>query len=157
MTVGELCAVCRNWFVKDVVRGRFSVRDGVLCAIPGAADGQYIRLVGSRANDGVYRYPAGGGEDGSDAEGLSDEEFDGAVWLMAPPPEFIGLCRDITAWEERSGAAAERAMDEAGAPYRSESFGGYEYVRSDGIGDLPLDWRDGRLGFASRLSRWRKV
>ena len=155
MTVGELCAVCRNWFVKDVVRGSFSVRHGVLCEIPGTAVGQYVRIVGSRANDGVYRYPAGSTDDGTDA--LCDEEFDGAVWLMAPPPEFLRLCRDITAWEEKAGAALDEAAQGAASPYRSESFGGYEYVRRDGIGDLPADWRDERLGFASRLSRWRKV
>ena len=148
MTVGELCAVCRNWFVKDIVRGRFAVRGGVLCEVPGAEEGQYIRLIGSRSDDGVYRYPA---------SGLCDGEFDGAVWLMAVPSGFEALCGEIDEWEKKAKAAAESAADGAASPYRSEAFGGYEYRRADGLGDIPLDWRDERLGFAGKLRRWSKL
>ena len=153
MEVGGLCSVCRNWFVRDIVRGRFSVQDGALCEVDGAVPGQYVRIVGSRFHDGVFRYPSCAcGDDGC---AQTDEEFDGAVWLMAPPPDFLALCRDIADWEAQSGRALETLME--ASPYRSESFGGYEYTRADGTGDLPFGWRDERLGFVSRLNRWRKV
>ncbi|MBE6725664.1 MAG: hypothetical protein E7576_10835 [Ruminococcaceae bacterium] len=147
MTVGELCAVCRNWFVKESVRGRFSVCGGVLGEVPGAEPGQYIRVIGSTGSDGVYRYPA---------VGLRDEVFEGAVWLMAPPPGFVALAREIDAWEKAARGSLEKAVENAGSGFRSESFGGYEYVRGD-AGDAPFDWRDERLGFSARLRAYRKV
>ena len=148
MTVGGLCAECRNWFPRAVVRGRFRVENGVLSPVPEAVAGQYIRLVGSAANDGVWRYPAAG---------VSDEEFEGAVWLMAVPPEFEELSREIDEWEERRRASLEAASEASLSPFVSESFAGYEYRRREGIGDGPFDWRDPRLGFAARLNRWRKL
>ena len=104
MTVGELCAVCRNWFVEGSVRGRFSIREGVLGEVPGAAAGQFIRLIGSTSNDGVYRCPA---------VGLKDEEFEGAVWLMAPPPGFVALAREIDAWEKSARRSLGKAVENA--------------------------------------------
>lgn len=148
MTVGELCAVCRNWFVEGSVRGRFSIREGVLDGVPGAAAGQFIRLIGSTSNDGVYRCPA---------VGLKDEEFEGAVWLMAPPPGFVALAGEIDAWEKSARRSLGKAVENAGEGYRSESFGGYEYVRENGVGDVPFDWRDERLGFSARLRAYRKI
>ena len=148
MTVGELCAVCRNWFLKDSVRGRFTVRGGVLSDVPGAVPGQYVRIIGSPSDDGVYRWPA---------SGLRDGVFEGAVWLMAVPGEFEALAGEIDAWEKRSREALGKAADRAAKPYRSECFWGYAYTAAEDVGDAPFDWRDGRLGFASRLRAWRKV
>lgn len=147
MTVGELCALCRNWFLVKSVRGRFAIRGGSLADVPGAAEGQYVRIIGSAADDGVCRYPG---------TGLTDGEFDGAVWLMAPPAEFEALAGEIDAWERKARAAMDRLTDGVGG-YRSESFGGYEYVRSETASDAPLDWRDERLGFSARLNMWRKI
>lgn len=148
MTVGELCAVCRNWFLKESVRGRFCIRGGVLEPVPGIREGQFIRLIGSTANDGVYRCPA---------VGLKDEEFEGAVWLMAPPDGFVALAGEIDAWEKSARASLGKAVENAGEGFRSESFGGYEYVREDGVGNAPFDWRDERLGFSARLRAYRKI
>ena len=150
MTVGALCAECRNWFLRGIVRGRFRIEGGTLSEIPGAGEGQcpYVRLIGSAANDGVWRYPA---------SGLRDEEFEGAVWLMAVPPEFEELCDEIGEWEERSRMSLEAAAEASLSPYVSESFAGYEVKRREGIGDAAADWRDERLGFSARLKRWRKA
>ena len=96
MTMGELCAECRNWFTRGVIRGRFTVRNGELSPLDGIEPGTWIRIVGSIHNDGVYQYPHGE---------FTDEEFSGAVWILAIPPDFVALQKDIDAWEKDSAAA----------------------------------------------------
>lgn len=150
MTLYELCAECRNWHLRSVVRGRFTVSDGVLGEVVGAQAGQYIRIVGSVFNDGVYQYPA---------VGLTDETFDGAVWLLGIPEDFVALLNDINAWETANKDAIATATAEvlAAGPYTSESFAGYTYQKKTSIGDVATSWRDPRLGFAARLNKWRKA
>lgn len=149
MTMGELCAECRNYFVSAVIAGQFTVSEGVLQPVPGVPDGAYIRIVGSLFNDGVRKYPA---------VNLTDESFSGAVWLMAVPPDFVALLNDINAWEAANLTAIASATAEVLAgPYSSESFGGYTYQKKTGLGDVATSWRDPRLGFAARLNIWRKI
>ena len=104
-------------------------------------EGQYFRIVGSVLNDGVYEWPA------SD---LKDEEFEGAVWLMAVPPDVIELDKKIDAWKEKYATVDSQAL----SPYQSESFGGYSYSKGSGGEGSGSKWQG---VFASELSRWRKL
>ena len=143
MMVGAVCAVCRNWFVVSdgITHGVYTIRDGTI-SIPNMREGQYFRIVGSVFNDGVHRYPA---------NDLTDETFDGAVWAMAVPPDFLALCDEIEAYTKTDAAKP--------TPYQSESFGGYSYTLK-GAGSAtgqtadPSDWR---AVFGKRLNRWRKL
>ena len=149
MTMYELCAECRNWFLRSVVAGSFTVSGGVLGEVAGAQDGQYIRIVGSTFNDGIHRYPVAG---------LADETFSGAVWLLAIPQDFENLLKDINAWETANAEAVKNATAEVlSGPYTSESFAGYTYQKKTGFGDVATSWQDPRLGFSARLNRWRKI
>lgn len=149
MTMGELCAECRNYFVTKVIRDDFRVIGGVLQPIPAVPDGAYIRIVGSIFNDGVWQFPHGD---------FADEAFSGAVWLMHVPPDFVTLLTDINAWEAANLTAIASATAEVLAgPYSSESFAGYTYQKKTSIGDVATSWRDPRLGFAARLNMWRKI
>lgn len=150
MTLNELCQECRNWHLRSVVRGRFTVSGGALGEVSGAQAGQYIRIVGSVFNDGVYQYPV--------TKDLTDETFDGAVWLLGIPADFVALLDDINAWETANADAVKNATAEVLAgPYTSESFAGYTYTKKTSIGDVAMTWDDPRLGFSRRLARWRKV
>lgn len=150
MTLYELCAECRNWHLRSVVRGRFTVSGGALGEVSGAQAGQYIRIVGSVFNDGVYKYPV--------VKDLTDETFDGAVWLLGIPADFVALLDDINAWETANADAVKNATAEMlTGPYTSESFAGYTYQKKTGFGDIATSWRDPRLGFAARLNQWRKA
>lgn len=149
MTLYELCAECRNFFPRSVIRGDFRVVGGVLEPLPDIPDGAYIRVVGSLFNDGVFQYPH---------TGIADEEFSGAVWILAIPEDFISLLTDINAWEAANAeAVAKAAADVLAGPYTSESFAGYTYTKKTGLPDVPTTWKDPRLGFASRLNVWRKI
>lgn len=146
MFLDELCAEVRNYFVrdlnKDILRGTFKVSDGrIVC--PEIVTGQYYRIVDSRLNDGIHR---------SGYEMLDDEEFDGEVWLMRVPLDFIQLASEIEDWVSANAETLN-------SPYTSESFGGYSYSKPSGGsagngGGVAYNWKN---QFASRLSRFRKV
>lgn len=144
----ELCKELNNWFDKDRIFGVFTISDGAIdLSETGIQNGQYFRIADSVFNDGVYQYPA--------AE-LTDETFDGAVWLMAVPPAVISLASEIEAWQAKYGGADSAAM----SPFMSESFGGYSYSKTSSSGSAgagaggAVTWQS---VFASRLSPWRKI
>ena len=152
MTMYELCAECRNFFTRGIIRGTFRISDGAIeppSGIQTIQTGQYFRVVGSVFNDGIWQYPA---------SGMTDEEFSGAVWLLAIPPDFIALLDDINAWEAANkDAIASAAAEIIAGPYTSESFAGYTYTKKTSLGDVPTTWKDPRLGFSARLNEWRKI
>ena len=142
MSLEIVCREVKNWFEQDKIFDTFTIEDGVIqfprdAKIP--LNGQYIRIVGSVFNDGVYTFPV------SD---LTDETFEGAVWLLAIPKDFKDLVAEIDAWQTKFA-------DVTNSPYQSESFGGYSYSKSvSGTGADKSTWQG---AFASRLNRWRKI
>jgi len=149
MTMLELCMECRNFHKPDILRGHYTISGGALEPLHDIPDGAWVRIVGSVFNDGCWQYPA---------TGLTDEEFDGAVWLMHVPPDFIALLDDINAWEAANkDAIASAAAEIIAGPYTSESFAGYTYTKKTSLGDVPTTWKDPRLGFSARLNEWRKI
>lgn len=148
--LNELCGYLRNWFEKIKYIGQFKIEDGVITLIDGEMDlldGQYIRIVGSLLNDGVYQYSA-------NIEELTNEEFNGAVWSLAIPKEILAISKEIEEWQAKYGTVDSVAM----SPFSSESFGGYSYSKSQGFastgGGMLTTWQ---ALFASRLSQWRKI
>jgi len=151
----SLCREVRNYFVRsdsDRISGRFSVSGGTVACLDqdgfSPADGQYFRIVGSLYNDGVW-------QNGSEySDGMTDEVFDGQVWLMAPPKDFTDLADEIEQWIERFGDAAL-------SPYAAESFGGYSYTlrgtsrRNESARDNEdASWQ---TAFKRQLSAYRRI
>lgn len=142
----EICQYLRNWFVRDKILGWFSIENGVLLASDGTAlpllSGQYFRVIGSVFNDGVHQ----------NGDSLTDEPaFDGAVWLMAVPPDFLALVSDIADWIENNSAALN-------SPFSSESFGNYSYsLRSGSVNGTDSGGVSWQSQFGSRLAPWRKI
>lgn len=154
MTLDDLCRELNNWFDEDPKDGSrrryfgdFVITDGTIgLSSLGIKDGQYFRIVGSDLNDGVYQYPA---------EGLTDEIFNGAVWLMAVPPSVISLLADISAWDEQYGGATSQAS----SPFQSESFGGYSYSKAGNNGSSTNENGDAgswQWAFNNRLNSYRR-
>lgn len=131
----EILRYLHNWFCGpgDIRPGRYSI-DGGYLHLPFAQEGQYFRIIGSAANDGVYQNPA---------ENLTDEEFQGTIWLLRVPTALLSLVEEIEEWQTNFG-------NTAAGPYQSESFGGYSYTKASGSSS----WAD---VFDSRLSGWRKL
>lgn len=140
----EILQYLRNWFVKDKFFGDFIVENGVLKTEYSGGDmtivsGQYVRIIGSALNDGVWQY-------GTDT--LQNETFSGAVWGLSVPPAVAALADEIAAWQTKYGA-------EVASPYTSESYSRGSYSRSKGSGsDKAVTWQS---AFADRLNAWRKI
>ena len=144
----EICQYLRNWFAKDMYIGEFVIADGVLTTADGGVlpllDNQYYRIVGSILNDGVHKF-------GDAKDTLADEAFNGAVWSMAVPVDFLALDKEITDWCKAYAEAIN-------SPYASESFGGYSYSFRSGnsTGGANIG-ATGQNQFAARLAPWRKI
>lgn len=150
----EICAYLRNWFDRSRLYGDFRVTGGQLTCSDGSAlpllTGQYYRIIGSVFNDGVHVHPAELQDKEHPAE-LQDEEFNGAIWGMAIPPDFLTLAQEIEAWVEGNA-------DAISSPYQSESFAGYSYsLKSGGSSDGTSNGVGWESQFASRLDPWRKI
>ena len=110
-------------------------------------ENQYIRIVGSVLNDGVYQYKSAG------ITGLVNESFNGAIWSLAIPKDVINLDAEITAWQAKYGAVDGAAM----SPFTNESFGGYSYTKSVGGESSNGSFGGWQKVFAARLDQWRKI
>lgn len=136
----ELLTHLRNWFVRDIHTGTYTISLGQLEPLPFLQNGQYFRIMGSVFNDGVYQY-------GDDALLLTDETFTGEIWALAIPGALLTLAREIEGWQAKNGA-------KAAGPYQSESFGGYTYTMKADSGGGATSWQG---AFAGRLNKWRKL
>lgn len=140
----EVLRAIKNYFIREVRRGTFSIVGGSLDA-DFIATGQYFKIEGSVLNDGVYQWPT---------NKLSNETFTGEVWALAVPKAVSALAEDVEAWQQKYGTADSAAM----SPYNSESFGGYSYTKSVGSsgsgGAGGVSWQS---VFAARLNEWRKI
>ena len=137
--IEEILDYIHNYFEYRKVKGTFSISSGVLEA-DFIAENQYVRIVGSIFNDGVWKYPT---------DTLTDETFTGEVWLLAIPPAVTKTVAEIEAWMEANKDAVE-------SPYTSESFGGYSYSKGGTENGAKSDpgWES---IFGSKLNRWRKL
>ena len=146
--LNEVCAEIKNYFTyhDDKHIGDFSIESGQIVPsfdIPT----NYIRIVGSRLNDGVHKV--------SDADLVDEDTFHGAVWVMSPPAAFLALVGEIETWQEMNGKADSVAM----SPFQSENFGGYSYSKASGgnsesgASSVP-SWQS---VYASRLNLYRRI
>lgn len=150
--ITEVCLYLRNWFNRFQPRfyGQFRIKDGVLISLHdgdmGIQTNQYYRIIGSVFNDGVYK---------RGSEELVDEEWDGAVWLMAVPKDVEQLASDIKEWQTKYGSASSQNM----SPFQSESFGGYSYSKGSGGsgGSSSSSVPTWQAVFADRLARYKKL
>ena len=138
----EMCRECRNWFTPKGGKhcGTFTIKDGVISPLDFVYNNQYFRIVGSCFNDGVHQNTS------SVLASLTDEVFDGQIWVMNVPPAFITLSGEIEEYRKKYESDV--------SPYSSESFGGYSYTKATGSNGLPLTWRE---VFNSQLKVWRKI
>ena len=126
-----------NKYVNQIKVEKFTIEGGNITPSDFLKENDYYRIIGSRFNDGLYQYP------NSD---LTDEEFDGAVWVMRIPPAVITLAQDIEKYAQ-SDAGKQSA-------YVSESFGGYSYTKATNSKGVPLNWEHLH---ADELNQWRII
>lgn len=118
---------CNNFFERSSEYGRYTISDNAIAVRGDYKAGQYVRIMDSLLNDGVYKIASvEAGEITLDAT-LTDEEFCGYIVGLAIPNEFITLAAKVEAFTNR-GIASESI------PNYSVSFNaknGVEAYRSD--------------------------
>lgn len=131
----QILAYLHNDFARQTLpEQEWTIADGTM-NVPGALSGQYVRIIGSVLNDGVYQYPL---------TGLTDETFTGTVRLLAIPKSVTALVDEIQAWAEKNHPTA----------FTSESFGGYSYSKATNADGVAASWQD---VFRARLAPYRKM
>lgn len=148
--LGLVCAEIRNFFTYDSDKhiGDFAIKDGVITPSFDIRT-DYIRIVGSRKNDGVYKVT-----DLVEHPLRDEDTFKGGIWEMSVPQAFLDLVSEIEAWQEKYGGVDSTNM----TPFQSESFGGYSYSKASGggssSGSIVPTWKS---VFADRLNVYRKI
>lgn len=147
--IGEICAEIKNYFVLegDIHVGDWEISDGQISPSLDFPT-EYIRIVGSRLNDGVYKVS-------ELATKLKNETFHGGIWIMSPPAAFLALVSEIEEWQDVNGGVNSTNM----SPYTSESFGGYSYSKASGGnidtgGAAVPTWQ---TQYANRLKIYRRI
>lgn len=131
----NVLAYLHNYFVARILpEQEWTISDGTM-EIPDALSGQYVRIIGSVLNDGVYQYPL---------TGLTDETFIGTVQLLSIQKTVLALVQEIEAWAEKNQPTA----------YTSESFGGYSYSKATNADGVAAGWQD---VFRAQLAPYRKM
>ena len=123
VSIAAVMRHCRNFFEVGYLDGTFRITGN---ALPDAKDAHYVYISGSMYHDGVWEI-CNGYMTGKSIEGLEDEEFDGRVWLLAPPVDFLETVKQMQEYEEKNPISA----------LSSETFGGYS--RTWAMGGKPSD------------------
>lgn len=137
VSVAAVMRHINNYFEVGCISGGFAISGNAIVPAP---ESPWCYVSGSWMHDGAWQVTSGTLQD---MEGsLPDEEFDGRVWLLKPPPDFLALCEEISAYDQKNPVGA----------YLQESFGGYSYMRQQSSGSKA--WQD---VYAGRLARYRKM
>lgn len=137
----------RNYFERERIDGTFTISGGVLEPMP---DAPYIAISGSAWHDGVWpRDALDGAHDADDQLALEtqteqNETFDGKVWGLHPPADFLDLCEEIVAFD---------AKRPAGSP-QSEKYGDYSYSMANANSYYAGSWED---VFSGQLAPFRRM
>ena len=152
--LNEICEHLHNFFDQkdgcyiDRTAGEFTISDEVISPLSSSlAVGQYVRIVGSIFNNGVYVLTETEPDEGEPEiilSGTVNETFTGAIFGLAIPRDLVTLDTEITAYVTANPATG----------YVSESFGGWSGSRATGANGAPISWKS---AYAGRLNRWRKL
>ena len=144
--LNEICEHLHNFFDTrdgefiDRTADTFTISGGLISPLSSSLiAGQYIRIVGSLLNDGIYLLPSN-----FTISTLVNETFTGAIFGLAIPRDLVTLDTEITAYVTANPATG----------YVSESFGGWSGSRATGANGAPISWKS---AYVARLNRWRKV
>lgn len=117
----ELMRKCKNYFYKFKEHGSYIISNNEIIGVRGNyCKGQYIRVVNSILNDGVYKINRIEENKIIVEEQLNDEMFVGVIAGLGVPNEFIKIVNKIKEYD-----TTHKATD-----IISESFTGYSYTKS---------------------------
>lgn len=140
VSVAAVMRQCRNYFETGYIDGTFRITGN---ALSGAEGAHWVYISGSAFHSGVWEV-CDGYLTGRSVEGLHDEEFEGRVWFLDPPEEFLELCKTIKTYEEKNPVGA----------FVQERFGEYSYMRGQMGKAADMGWQS---AFAPALTEYRRM
>lgn len=140
-TVADVMRHLNNYFETGYRKTDFSITGGVLSPGECLHPGGYIAIEGSCFHNGVWKLGPGLTLEGNTE---LDETFNGKVWFLFPPKDFLALCKDIADFDKKTPVGA----------LQSETFEDYSYTRVTGQNGAVLGWKE---AFAPFLSHYRKM
>ena len=138
VSIAAVMRHCRNYFETGYMDGTFRITGNLL---PEAKGARFVCISGSLMHNGVWE-SCDGFLTGRSVDGLKDEEFDGRVWLLAPPVDFLELVKTISEYEEKNPVSA----------LASETFG--NYARTWNAEQIGKSWS---VAFNASLLPYRKM
>lgn len=136
-TIAAVMGETRNYFVRQRIDGSITISGGMV--VSPEVNAPYIYIKGSAFHDGLWEMAGKSLVKGGD----HDETFNGCVWLLYPPNDFLYLCEQVAEFEAKTPTGA----------LQSESLEGYSYSRASGQNGL-LTWQE---AYASRLRPYRRM
>ncbi|MBQ8314037.1 MAG: hypothetical protein IJX84_12635 [Clostridia bacterium] len=139
ISVPDLMRETRNFFPAAAMDGTWTLLSGALSPADGFRVGDWVAVTGSVCNNGVYQL----GE-GCVIPGATDESWEGRIWLLTPPADFLALAGEIAAWAKQQGSSAAV----------KESFGAYSRELATDSDGTPITWQ---AYFARQLMPYRRM
>lgn len=142
-TIETILRYLNNYFYRFGEYGEQNIKINKLKVKGAYRVGEYVKIVGSLYNDGVYQVI--GVEVGSIvvAGELSDEDFTGTIFSLAIPKRIKEIAEQIQEFNRQLSASG----------FESESFGDYSYTRAKNKNGELMGWKD---IFKSELALYRK-
>lgn len=136
-TIAAVMAETRNYFVRQRIDGSITISGGMV--VSPEINAPYIYIKNSLFHDGLWEMA------GKSLVGYihPNETFDGCIWLLYPPKDFLSLCEQVAKFEEKTPVGA----------LQSESLEGYSYSRASGKNGI-LTWQE---AYASQLRPFRRM
>lgn len=135
-TITAVMQEVHNFFERGKISGSISITGGMVLPDIKAP---YVYIKGSSYHDGLWEAAASS----LVGDNFPDETFNGCVWLLYPPRDFLALCGKIAEFEAKTPVGA----------LQSESLGGYAYSLASGQNGV-LTWQE---AYASRLRPFRRM
>lgn len=122
VTVPDVMRHVRNHFVIGYTDGDWRLSSGHLQPGISLAPGAWIALTQADHLSGIYQLDEYG-----TLPGLPNHTWRGRLWMLAPPPDFLRLCREISQWTERHPDPT-MLSERFGEYSRSQSSGSWQKV-----------------------------
>jgi len=131
MNIELLMKECNNYFYKWKEINTFTIDNNSIVVNGKYLEGQYIKLVGSIMNNGVYQV-----ETYSDNKitilGLVNEVFEGTIYGLSVPKSFAELASKIEEYNSKNIISNKS----------SEGFNNYSVSFSKDKNGKPLQWQE---------------
>jgi len=131
VSIESLMKECNNYFYKWKESDIFTIDNNSIAIVGVYLPSQYVRIVGSIMNDGVYQvetYTSGT----ITILGLNNEVFEGSIYGLSVPKDFIELEIKIETYNDKNVISNKS----------SEGFNNYSVGYAKDKNGKPLQWQE---------------